>query len=693
MSFSDTQLLEARKAHQAGDIREAGRLYSEVLRADPGNLQALYFLAQLRFAFSRFEDTERLTAEAVRRQPGFAEAWYLRGCALQRMEKHEDAISAFDRAATARANFAEAFVNRGGSLMALKRYDEALASFDRALELNTAMPEAWNNRGNALSALGRLKEAVEAYGKVLALRPGVPEALVNRGTALLDLGRVQEAWSSYDAALRALPQNPDALAGRANALFELKNYEASARDYRAALSVQPEYPYALGNLAFAKLHCCDWEGLAESRARIRVGLRERKKVINPFQAVALLESPEEQRLAAESWTKDKHLAQEPLWRGESFRHEKPRVVYLSGDFREHAVAQIMAGIFEQHDRKRIEPIGVSYGPDDGSAMRARLGKAFERLVDVRERSDREIAKLIREMEAEIVVDLTGFTSQGRPGILSHRPAPVQASYLGFPGTMAADYIDYMIADPFVITKEQRRHYAEKIAYLPHAYLPGDSSRAISPAPSRREAGLAEDAFVFASFNNSYKFTPESFDIWMRVLTRVPESVLWLSTLNAAATRNLQREAKNRGIDPRRLIFAPFVAKPEDHLARLKLADLFLDTLPYNAHATALDALWAGVPVVTCPGASFAARVSASLLQVVGMPELIAGSALDYERIVMTLAQDRTALAAAREKLAQNRARHPLFDTTGFVLALEDVYLAMWERFKAGEPPADLHVRA
>jgi len=368
-------------------------------------------------------------------------------------------------------------------------------------------------------------------------------------------------------------------------------------------------------------------------------------------------------------------------------------VYLSGDFRDHAVAQIMAGIFERHDRKRIETIAVSYGPDDGSAMRARLGKAFDRFADVRARPDRDVARLIREMEADVVVDLTGFTSEGRPGVLSHRPAPVQVNYVGYPGTMAASFIDYMIADRVVIPNEQRRHYAEKIAYLPHVYLPGDSSRAISPTPSRKEAGLPEESFVFASFNNSYKFAPETFDIWMRALGRIEQSVLWLSTLNAAAARNLQREARNRGIDPQRLIFAPFLAKPEDHLARLKLADLFLDTLTYNAHATALDALWAGVPVVTCPGTSFAARVCASLLQAIGMPELIAGSSDDYERLVMGLARDRTVLAAARDKLAQNRATQPLFDTGGFVGALENAYLGMWERSSRGEPPADFTVAA
>jgi predicted O-linked N-acetylglucosamine transferase (SPINDLY family) len=689
--MNEALLSSARRAHQAGDLREAGRLYSEVLRADPGNLQALYLLAQIRFHSERFADAERLTAEAVRRQPRFWEAWYLRGCALQRMERHEDAILSFDHAAAARPGFAEALVNRGGSLMALKRHDEALISFDKALEVNIAMPEAWNNRGNALSALGRHADAVAAYERVLALRPGVPETLINRGTALLNLGRAQEARTSYDAALRAQVSNPDALAGRANALFELKNYEAAARDYRAVLEIVPDYPYAAGNLAFSRLQCCDWEGLERDKDRVANGLRSGKPVVNPFQAIALFKSPSDQAQAAMSWVKDKQPAALPLWRGEKYAHERPRVVYLSGDFREHAVAQIMAGIFERHDRKRVETIAVSAGPDDASPMRTRLIRAFDRFLDVRARSERDVAALIRDMEADIIVDLSGHTAEGRPAILGLKPAPIQVSYLGFPGTMGADYVDYIIADRVVIPEEQRRHYRENVVRLPHAYLPGDCSRAIAPAPSRAEAGLPERGFAFASFNNSYKFAPETFEIWMRALKRVSGSVLWLGTTNVAAARNLRREAQARGVEPERLIFAPFVARPEDHLGRLQLADLFLDTVPYNAHATALDALSAGVPVVTCPGSPFAARVSASLLEAIGMAELIAPSLESYERLLLSLAEDPAALAATKAKLAQNRATHPLFDTVAFVRSLEDAYLAMWERHKRGDPPSDFTV--
>jgi predicted O-linked N-acetylglucosamine transferase (SPINDLY family) len=551
------------------------------------------------------------------------------------------------------------------------------------------MPEAWNNRGNALSTLGRAREAVEAYERVLALRPGMPEALVNRGTALLDLGRAQEAWASYDAALQIQPGNADSLAGRANALFELKHYEAAARDYQAALRIDADYPYALGNFAFSRLHCCDWDGPDIERSRIADGLRKGKPVVNPFQAIALFGTPDEQALSAASWIKDKHPAAPAIWRGERYRHEKPRVVYLSGDFREHAVAQAMAGVFERHDGKRIETIAVSYGPDDGSAMRSRLTRAFHRFIDARDRADREAAALIREMEADIVVDLTGFTTEGRPGILALRPAPIQANYLGFPGTMPAEYIDYIIADAVVIPEEQRRHYREKVVKLPHSYLPGDCSRAISPAPSRGHAGLPENGFVFASFNNSYKFAPAMFDIWMRALKRVQGSVLWLAALNPAATRNLKREAQARGIEPERLVFAPFVPKPEDHLGRLGLADVFLDTLPYNAHATALDALWAGVPVVTCEGTSFAGRVSASLLRSIGMPELIAGSLDAYERLVLGLAEDRAALAQMKAKLARNRLTHLLFDTERFTRDLEAAYVKMWERHQRGEAPGPL----
>jgi predicted O-linked N-acetylglucosamine transferase (SPINDLY family) len=381
-----------------------------------------------------------------------------------------------------------------------------------------------------------------------------------------------------------------------------------------------------------------------------------------------------------------------LWRGERYSHDRIRIAYVSADFRLHPVATLAAGVFEHHDRSRFETIAISLGLDDGSSMRQRLEQAFNRFIDVRNRSDAEIAKLLHEMEIDIAVDMMGFTESALTAMFARRPAGLQVNYLGYPGTMGAPYIDYILADRTVIPEAQWSCYEEKIAYLPHCYLPNDATRAIAAsAPSRAQAGLPDSGFVFCSFSNLYKITPEMFGIWMRLLASVEGSVLWLSQANPAALRNLKREAEARSVAAERILFAPFVAAPEEHLARLSLADLFLDTLPYNAHATACDALWAGVPLVTLMSGSFAGRVGASLLSAAGLPELIAQTPAEYEAIALSLARNASALAAVRAKLARNRKTQALFDTARFTRNLETAFTMMWERHQSGEPPASFAV--
>jgi predicted O-linked N-acetylglucosamine transferase (SPINDLY family) len=395
---------------------------------------------------------------------------------------------------------------------------------------------------------------------------------------------------------------------------------------------------------------------------------------------------------ARVWATQKYpAAPVPLWRGDVYRHDKIRVAYLSADYRTHATALLMAGVFEAHDRSRFEITAISFGADDKSPMRARLEASFDRFIDVRSIGDAEVAKKLRDMEIDIAVDLKGYTQEGRPGILAHRPAPIQAQYLGYPGTMAAGYYDYVIADPIVIPEEQRPFFSEQVAYLPDTYQCNDSKRAIAPrAPRRSEMGLPENGFVFCCFNNNHKILPQMFDIWMRLLRQIDNSVLWLLQDNLAVVRNLSREAIARGVAPERLVFARR-CMPADHLARQRLADLFLDTLPYNAHTTCSDALWAGLPVLTVQGDCFAGRVAASLLSAHGVPELITHSLEEYEAAALKLARDPAALTAIREKVVRHRDTHALFDTVRFTRNLEAAYLTMWERYQRGERPQTFSV--
>jgi len=380
----------------------------------------------------------------------------------------------------------------------------------------------------------------------------------------------------------------------------------------------------------------------------------------------------------------------PLWSGERYSHDKIRLAYLSADYRAHATAFLMAGVFESHDRNRFETVAISYSTDDKSPTRARLERGFDRFIDVRMKSDAEVAGILRDMEIDIAVDLKGYTAESRPGILAHRGAPVQAHYLGFPGTMGVDYVDYLIADPIVVPEAHREFYTESIAYLPDTYQCNDSKRFITErTPLRLQVGLPS-GFVFCCFNNNHKIMPEMFDIWMRLLGAVEGSVLWLLQDSAVVAANLKREARARGIAPERLIFAPRVDQGA-HLARQRLADLFLDTLPYNAHTTASDALWAGLPVVTALGSTFAGRVAASLLHAAGLPELVTASVWEYEALALKLAREPAALAGVKAKLRANRDTCALFDTARITRNLEFAYATMWERQQHGLPPATFTV--
>jgi predicted O-linked N-acetylglucosamine transferase (SPINDLY family) len=374
--------------------------------------------------------------------------------------------------------------------------------------------------------------------------------------------------------------------------------------------------------------------------------------------------------------------------------DKIRIGYFSADFYDHPVAALMAETFEAHDRSRYEVTAFSFGLDTQDGMRRRMERAFDRFLDVRGKSDQDIALLARSVGIDIAVDLAGYTGGSRTGIFALRAAPIQVNYLGYPGTMGAEYMDYLIGDRTVVPEAQQRHYTEKIVYLPHSYLPHDSSRTISETVfTREELGLPPTGFVFCCFNNSYKITPSTFDSWMRILSQVENSVLWLSQNNPTAASNLRREAARRGVNAERLIFANRMASLTDHLARHRVADLFLDTLPYNAHATAIDALWAGLPVLTCVGEGFAARVAASLLTAIELPELITSTAEQYEELAVQLAANPQRLALIRQKLASNRLKTPLFDTRAFTRHLEAAYARIHERCQANLPPEHIYVES
>jgi protein O-GlcNAc transferase len=540
---------------------------------------------------------------------------------------------------------------------------------------------------------GDFEAAEQLIGEALKIDPNSPELWSNRGTAQVAAKRHEAALASFTRALQLNSGFLGAQANRAHVLFELQRYAEAIPDYEALLARDPGHAYSAGNLVFCKLQCCAWSSFESDRRFLLARLRTGQRVFPPVLSLALLESAADQLAAARIVSRDKVPPARPLWRGEIYRHDRIRVAYVSADFHAHATSVLMAGVFEHHDRRRFETIAISFGRDDGSRMRGRVKRALERFIDVDGKTDAEIAQTIRELEIDIAVDLKGYTSEARPALFSLKPAPIQINYLGFPGTMGASFMDYLIADRIAVPDEHKAFYSEQIVQLPNTYQPNDRSREMSGrAVDRASAGLPEAGFVFCCFNNSYKIQPPVFDVWIRLLRNVPASVLWLLADNATATRNLKHEAAARGIDPERLVFAARADLPE-HLARHRLADLFLDTLPYNAHTTASDALWTGLPVLTCTGKTFAGRVAASLLHAASLAELVTETLADYEALALRLARDPAALASLKARLMQNRETAALFDAALFTSRLEAAYATMHERYQRGLPPAAFTVPA
>jgi len=653
-------LQNAQRLHQAGNLAEAARLYAEVLKLNPNQFEPLYALGVLHYQSASYADAERLLAEALKLDPRAVEAYYFRGCTLQRLNRNQDAIVAFDQALASRQGFVDALMARGVARMSLNRYEDALEDFDAILAAEPQNAGAWTNRGCTLQGMNRNEDALACFERASSLKPDLVEALISGGSVLAALKRFDEA----------------------------------AERYEKALSINPDLPYVFGNLMLFRLQACDWRHLDRDRARIAADVKAGKPVIQPFINVTLSSSMADQLQCARTsiayqWPKQSRV----LWRGERYGHDKIRVAYISADFRDHAVARLVAGLFEHHDKARFETTAISLVPDDGSAMRKRLRGVFDRFIDAERQSDEQGATLLREMEVDIAVDLMGFTSGCRPGILAFRPAPVQVNFLGYPGTMAASYVDYIVADRIVVPDEHRAFYAEKVVTLPDTYQCNDRRREIAAAtPSRAALGLPERAFIFCCFNNSNKITPETFSLWMRLLHQVDGSVLWLLEDNAGATNNLRGEAAAHGIAVERLVFAPRV-KPVEHLARHRAADLFLDTLPYGAHTTASDALWTGLPVLTCRGSTFAGRVGASLLLAAGLPDLVTDSPDAYEALALKLARDRNAIGALKETLARNRDTCALFDTARFARHFEAALTTMREHQRSGKAPAPFAVEA
>ncbi len=714
--------LVAENAVQAGDLEGAVAAHAQIIELRPMDALAHYKYGNLLKDLGRLEPAlaqydraialnpacafalcnrgvvlerlERLTdalasyASAIALDPSDALSHYNHGSALRALGRLDEALESFDAAIALAPNYAEAHCNRGNVLKELKRWDAALASYDRSIEIHPGQSLAYFNRGTLHQELSNRVQSLADYDKAIELDLGCADAHCNRGVLLGQLKRPDEGLASIDRAIALAPGLVSAHFSRAEALMSMKRFEAAVVSYDRALQLKRTEPFLLGSRRFAKMILCDWDHIDSEVAELAAGLERDLPVAAPFHIVALVDDAGLQHQAARIWTRRLCASRPATPVMESpTKHAKIHLGYFSADFREHPVSLLMAEVFESHDRSNFELTAFSFGPDTQDPLRKRIERSFDRFVDVRGMTDAEVSALARKLSVDVAIDLGGHTAEARTNVFALRAAPIQVNYLGYPGTMGADYIDYVIADPTVIPPWLSDHYTEKIIHLPHSFLPNDSTRQIADlVQTRDQVGLPADAFVFCCFNNSYKITPGVFDTWMKILARVENGVLWLSEHHPTAMSNLRREASHRGIDPARMVFAARASAQPEYLARLRLGDLFLDTLPYNAHTTAIDALWAGLPVLTRIGQSFAGRVAASLLSTIGLPELITATAEEYQELAVALAGNPARLAAIRQRLLENRSNTPLFDTALLTRQLESAYRRIHGRRLAGLPP-------
>jgi predicted O-linked N-acetylglucosamine transferase (SPINDLY family) len=718
-------LQQAIQAFQSGNFDSADSILKRVVQVDSKNLPALHILGLIKASQSNYREATDYLVRAARIHPNDAsiqynlakvlsdsgndkdalahhkktvaldpnnpEAWLNYGKTVSNLARYDDALKCYDKALSLRSHYVEAALNKGATLKELKRYEDAIAFANQALVMDPNLAEAWSNKGGALKELKRYDEAIAHYDKALSLKPDYAEGWSNKGVTLHELKLYDEAIAHYDKALSLKPDYFEAWSNKGVTLNLIKKHSESAQCYQKALEFNVKDSYLLGQAHHQMMLGCDWADYEKNINKIFHLVNKGRKGAEPFGFQGIAISEELLKKCAEIYSNESFPQLDNLSKFSQYRHHKIRIGYLCGEFRNQATSILMTRVWELCDKSKFEIFAFDNGWDDGSEYRQRIAGAISNVFDISRLSDLDTAKLIQHNEIDILINLNGFFGLARQGVFSYKPTPIQVNYLGFPGTMGIKYMDYIIADKVVIPEESKIHYVEKLVYLPNSYQANDDIRKISDRKfSKVELGLPNDAFVFTCFNNNYKITPTIFDSWMRILSRVQGSVLWLLADNPVAKDNLIKEAFARGIDSCRLVFAGRLPISE-HLARHDLADLFLDTLPYNAHTTCSDALWAGLPVLTMMGHTFPGRVSSSLLSAVGLNDLVTHTQDEYEDLAVELATNPKKLAEIKLKLASNRVTAPLFDTPLFAKNLEAAYIKMYERYKANLQPDHIFI--
>ena len=692
-------------------LAEAGAAFDHALAIEPNFADAHYCRGNVCVLLKRYVEAIAALDRALTLRPNWAEAWLSRGNAYSGLERYEEAVSAYEKAVALNPRYAEAHSNRGTVFLELNRFDEALASFDRALQLKPDLADAWVGLGSVYYRRSEFQKAAPAYERAIQLNPRLGKAWFGRGNILAKVNQYKEALEAFDKGLELDPDFAEAWNCRAEALARFKRFDEAIAACDHALALKPGLMNAAATRLDLKLLACDWRNLQAELAELIDTIKRRHASHDPMLGTArrgpnVIKTAEPLIMArltddagalltcATNWVRACAAYAVPFTHVPRAGSGKIRLGYLSQDFRQHVTGRGFAELFEKHDTAAFELHGIAISPDDGGTVRKRIAAAFAHFHDVSALGDDAAAKFIRSLDLDVIVEMVPHSHGSRPAILAHRPAPVQVNGWSAGYSSGAPYLDYILGDPLMLPLADQPFFCEKIVHLPHTCFPYDSTQTIAARiPEREEEGLPDTGFVFCSFNASYKITPQFFAVWMRLLHAVEGSVLWLARNNEFAAANLRRAAAAAGIDPERLVFAEVRPAIEDHLARHRLADLVLDTLPYNAQSTAMDALWAGVPVLTCAGRSFAGRFAMSQLQGIGVPELIADDLAGYERLAIALARDPQRLARIRAQIEKNRSTTPLFDTRRLCRELEAAYARMVEIWRNGEPPRSFTVEA
>jgi protein O-GlcNAc transferase len=720
---------QAFQFQQNGRLQDAELMYKNLLQISPSHIGAKTMLGMLYVQTERAVEGIRLLKSSLIKDPKQFWAHNALGVGLLNTKKFQEAIFSFNKALILKPDYIDSYFNLGKTQRALRQYKDAIVSYSKCIDLDKGYASAYNNIGTiyledlkeyeksvanfqqfvtlvpdsslglcnlgaALKELNRYDDALVSYDRAIQLKPDYAEAYYNQGVTFGELKRYDDALVSYDRAIQLKPDYAEAYYNQGVTFGELKRYDDALVSYDRAIQLKPEVDYLLGNVIHTKMHLCDWLNLDILVNQLTEKIMKHEIATMPFIALALIDDPELQKQSAEIRINDKYPISNTLPKISKYpKHQKIRIGYFSADFCNHPVSYLTAELFELHNRDQFEIIAFSFGLNTQDSMRHRLEKGFDKFIDVSEKSDTQITLLAREMEIDIAVDLSGFTRGCRVGIFAMRAAPIQVNYLGYPGTMGAEYIDYIVADPTLIPAEEQCHYSERVVYLPNTYMINDSTLKPSEEQfSRKNFELPENSFIFACFNASYKITPATFSVWMRILGAVDNSVLWLSGMDQTAINNLKNKANECGINIDRIIFASRVPSLSDHLNRIKLADLFLDTFPYNAHTTSNDALRVGLPILTLIGKSFASRVAGSLLNAVGLPELITITQEKYESLAIELATNPEQLEKIKTKLVANLPSSPLCNTKLFAHHIELAYQEMYQFYQAELAPDHIYVK-